>query len=86
MNSPTHHSSGNPRPMSASPDLASVPKERHAGFWFLLVTQFQGAFSDNALKWLAIFLIMGLGLSNQDRDRLIPLVGALFALPFIVFS
>jgi acyl-[acyl-carrier-protein]-phospholipid O-acyltransferase/long-chain-fatty-acid--[acyl-carrier-protein] ligase len=56
------------------------------GFWFLFVTQFQGAFSDNALKWLVIFFIIGIGFSNEDRDRLVGVVGALFALPFIVFS
>jgi acyl-[acyl-carrier-protein]-phospholipid O-acyltransferase / long-chain-fatty-acid--[acyl-carrier-protein] ligase len=56
------------------------------GFWSLFVTQFQGAFSDNALKWLAIFLIAGMGFSNDKRDQLVGVVGALFALPFIVFS
>ena len=56
------------------------------GFWYLFVTQFQGAFSDNALKWLAIFVITGLGLSYEKRDQLIGTVGALFALPFIAFS
>src|SRR2546428_1024724 len=56
------------------------------GFWYLFVTQFQGAFSDNALKWLAIFVITGLGLSNEKRDQLVGTVGALFALPFIAFS
>ena len=56
------------------------------GFWSLIVTQFQGAFSDNALKWLVIFLITGLGLSQTKRDSLISVVGALFAIPFILFS
>ncbi|MEI9959890.1 MAG: hypothetical protein WDM76_01800 [Limisphaerales bacterium] len=56
------------------------------GFWSLFVTQFQGAFSDNALKWLAIFLITGMGFSNEKRDQLVGITGALFALPFIVFS
>lgn len=27
------------------------------GFWALILTQFQGAFSDNALKWLVLFLV-----------------------------
>src|ERR1022692_5143987 len=56
------------------------------GFWALILTQFQGAFSDNALKWLAIFLISGLGFSNEQRDKLVGVVGALFSLPFILFS
>lgn len=56
------------------------------GFWSLFVTQFQGAFSDNVLKWLAIFIITGLNLSAAEQDKLVGIVGALFALPFIVFS
>ena len=56
------------------------------GFWSLIVTQFQGAFSDNALKQLVLFLILGLGLPADKRDALVPAVGALFALPFILFS
>ena len=63
----------------------SVPASRR-GFWALLITQFQGAFSDNTLKWLVIFLVAGMGFSNEQRDRLVTVVGALFALPFIVFS
>ncbi|MFO1489004.1 MAG: acyl-[ACP]--phospholipid O-acyltransferase [Verrucomicrobiota bacterium] len=64
----------------------SSPSVSRRGFWALFWTQFQGAFSDNALKWLAIFLIAGLNLSDARRDQLVGIVGALFALPFIVFS
>ena len=39
---------------SPSPQPAPVSQR---GFWALIATQFQGAFSDNALKWLALFLI-----------------------------
>lgn len=56
------------------------------GFWCLFITQFQGAFSDNSLKWLVIALITGMGFSNEKRDQLVGIVGALFALPFILFS
>jgi acyl-[acyl-carrier-protein]-phospholipid O-acyltransferase/long-chain-fatty-acid--[acyl-carrier-protein] ligase len=56
------------------------------GFWSLFITQFQGAFSDNALKWLAIFIITGMQMKSNQRDQLVGVVGALFALPFIVFS
>ncbi len=66
-------------------DAGTVPQSTR-GFWALFITQFQGAFSDNVLKWLAIFLITGLGLAQADRDKLIGIVGALFALPFILFS
>lgn len=56
------------------------------GFWSLIVTQFQGAFSDNALKQLAIFVGISLGLSQAQRDQLVSLATALLTLPFILFS
>ena len=53
----------------------------------MIVTQFQGAFSDNALKWLVGFLVLGLGLPQQKRDLLFVLVvPLLFAIPFLLFS
>jgi len=36
-------------------------KNWQRGFWSLILVQFQGAFSDNALKNLVLFLILGLG-------------------------
>jgi len=75
MNSATH------------PNETPAPEpQRMGGFWSLFITQFQGAFSDNVLKWLAISWIMTLGLSQEKRDGLVGIVGALFAVPFIVFS
>ena len=68
-----------------SPSEVRHPQSQR-GFWPLIVTQFQGAFSDNALKWLVISLIAGMDFSNDRRDQLVGIVGALFALPFIFFS
>ena len=56
------------------------------GFWSLIATQFQGAFSDNALKNLVILLILDAGLSAASKNRLVPAVLLLFSLPFILFS
>jgi MFS family permease len=56
------------------------------GFWSLVVTQFQGAFNDNALKFLVIYLVVDMGLPARERDWLVLVVGALFAVPFILFS
>ncbi|MFY9528027.1 MAG: acyl-[ACP]--phospholipid O-acyltransferase [Candidatus Acidiferrales bacterium] len=57
------------------------------GFWSLIVTQFQGAFSDNVLKWVVSFLILGMGLAEDQRDRLFVLVvPLLFSVPFLLFS
>jgi acyl-[acyl-carrier-protein]-phospholipid O-acyltransferase/long-chain-fatty-acid--[acyl-carrier-protein] ligase len=56
------------------------------GFWCLMVTQCQNAFSDNALKNLVILLVLSRDLSQSERDNAVALAGALFALPFITFS
>ena len=69
-----------------NPHSAFCTPHSQRGFWALIVTQFQGAFSDNALKWLAIFLITQLNLPDGERDRLVTIVGTLFAVPFILFS
>src|SRR5882672_4708650 len=62
------------------------PTNWRMGFWSLVVTQFQGAFNDNALKFLVIYLIVDKGLPERQRDWLVLVIGALFALPFILFS
>ena len=70
------------------------PPENSAGggsrwrrsFWCLILTQFQGAFIDNAYKYLILFMIAAMGFSKPDRDLLVLVVGALFALPFVLFS
>src|SRR5271169_4112074 len=56
------------------------------GFWSLVISQFQGAFNENSLKNLVIFLILGMAMQKADRDRLVLIVGTLFSVPFILFS
>jgi acyl-[acyl-carrier-protein]-phospholipid O-acyltransferase/long-chain-fatty-acid--[acyl-carrier-protein] ligase len=56
------------------------------GFWALIITQFQGAFSDNVLKNLVIFMLIGMNVSLAEKHKIGELVGALFSLPFILFS
>jgi len=63
----------------------AIPNWR-LGFWSLIVTQFQGAFNDNALKFLVIYLIVEGNFSAHQRDLFVPLVGGLFAFPYILFS
>ena len=66
---------------------ASDPRGGLLGFWALIVTQFQGAFSDNALKWLVSFLVLESSISRAQRDFLFVLVVPLvFAVPFLLFS
>jgi acyl-[acyl-carrier-protein]-phospholipid O-acyltransferase / long-chain-fatty-acid--[acyl-carrier-protein] ligase len=75
--------------MDASPvnkPDSSSPNGSHRGFWSLIITQFQGAFSDNALKQITIFLGVSIGMSQVQRDQLVSLATALLTLPFILFS
>lgn len=66
---------------TASEDASSL-----RGFWNLIVTQFEGAFNDNALKTLVTFFGLNLALSDRMHNGLVPLTAALFSLPFILFS
>jgi acyl-[acyl-carrier-protein]-phospholipid O-acyltransferase/long-chain-fatty-acid--[acyl-carrier-protein] ligase len=59
---------------------------RLRGFWSLIVTQFEGAFNDNALQTLVIFFGLGLAISDGLKHALVPLGAALLSLPFILFS
>jgi acyl-[acyl-carrier-protein]-phospholipid O-acyltransferase/long-chain-fatty-acid--[acyl-carrier-protein] ligase len=69
-----------------NPD-ALQPRTSLRGFWSLIVTQFQGAFSDNVLKNLVIFVaIFGTAMTSAEKNRFGESIGALFSLPFILFS
>jgi len=57
------------------------------GFWALIAVQFQGAFSDNALKWLVSFMVLEAAYSRESRDLwFVLVVPLLFAVPFLLFS
>jgi acyl-[acyl-carrier-protein]-phospholipid O-acyltransferase/long-chain-fatty-acid--[acyl-carrier-protein] ligase len=56
------------------------------GFWSLIVTQFQGAFSDNALKTVVTFFGLSLALPPFWHKSLLPIATGVFSLPFILFS
>src|SRR6202041_1898124 len=73
------------------PDITTAPRETRTrslrGFWALIAVQFQGAFSDNALKWLVSFLVLDAAFSKEQRDLWFVLViPLLFAVPFLLFS
>jgi acyl-[acyl-carrier-protein]-phospholipid O-acyltransferase/long-chain-fatty-acid--[acyl-carrier-protein] ligase len=65
---------------------SSQARDSLRGFWSLFVTQFQGAFSDNVLKNLVIFMLIGMSMPIGEKHEIGELVGALFSLPFILFS
>jgi acyl-[acyl-carrier-protein]-phospholipid O-acyltransferase / long-chain-fatty-acid--[acyl-carrier-protein] ligase len=56
------------------------------GFWMLIATQFQGALNENGLKQLIGFIVLAMGLQRDEQDWLVLVLGALFAIPFILFS
>src|SRR6266704_1238698 len=73
-------------PVDESLSIPEPGKKWRLGFWSLMATQFQGAFSENALKFLVIYLILAVEKDKAQRDQFELLVGILFAAPFILFS
>lgn len=70
----------------------TVDKGRYrGGFWALIFTQFQGAFSDNLFRWVLIYFLLRTSIdgdagSEMERTGLVMgLSGALFSLPYIIF-
>src|SRR5271157_254639 len=69
------------------PVAVEDPRAGMLGFWALIAVQFQGAFSDNALKWLVSFLVLESAFSKDDRDLwFVLVVPLLFSIPFLLFS
>jgi acyl-[acyl-carrier-protein]-phospholipid O-acyltransferase/long-chain-fatty-acid--[acyl-carrier-protein] ligase len=59
------------------------------GFWSLMATQFQNAFSDNALKQLIILVLLAgatASAGGAGDDRMVSMVTAVFSAPFILFA
>jgi acyl-[acyl-carrier-protein]-phospholipid O-acyltransferase/long-chain-fatty-acid--[acyl-carrier-protein] ligase len=76
-------------PSPPSDSISQLQAQPHslAGFWALIAVQFQGAFSDNALKWLVSFLVLDSALTKDRRDLwFVLVVPLLFAVPFLLFS
>src|SRR5579863_3537813 len=71
---------------SERPAASGHPSNWRLGFWGLIATQFETGFNDNGLKFLVTYLVIGMNLAQAERDRLVPIVGLMFALPFILFS
>ncbi len=52
-----------------------------------MFTQFQGAFSDNALRWLVIFPVLAsVTLGEAEKESFVGNSSLLFAVPFLLFS
>lgn len=68
-----------------APEVSELSRSER-GFWALIATQFQGAFSDNILRNLLLAMIVGLGLGKNERDTFVSIVTFLFSMPFVLFS
>jgi acyl-[acyl-carrier-protein]-phospholipid O-acyltransferase/long-chain-fatty-acid--[acyl-carrier-protein] ligase len=59
---------------------------RKRGFYALILTQFLGAFNDNAFKLVIAFIAVDHFAQQQGGSLYLSLSGALFVLPFLLFS
>ena len=66
--------------------LSNSSPRPERGFWSLIVTQFQGAYSDNILRNLLLSMIVGMGLSRNERETFVSVITFLFSVPFILLS
>jgi len=71
---------------SELPQAATEPDRGTRGFWALIATQFQGAYSDNILRNLLLSMIVGMGLAQSTRESLISIVTLMFSVPFLLLS
>jgi acyl-[acyl-carrier-protein]-phospholipid O-acyltransferase / long-chain-fatty-acid--[acyl-carrier-protein] ligase len=65
--------------------IGVAPRDRR-GFWALIATQFQGAFSDNILRNLLLSMIVGMNLATTERETFVSVVTFLFSVPFLILS
>jgi hypothetical protein len=54
-----------------SDSRAPLPANWRRGFWSLIVTQFQTGFNDNALKFLVVYIIIGMSFTKAQQDKLV---------------
>src|SRR5689334_17856481 len=66
--------------------VAKESARSRGGFWALIATQFQGAFSDNILRNLLLSMIVGMGLEQGQRETFVSAVTFIFSVPFLLLS
>jgi MFS family permease len=71
-------------PDSVAAMINPPPSKGLGTFKWLNLAQFLGALNDNLFKFFAIFLLINLWGEAADT-RITPMIGALFALPFLLF-
>ncbi len=75
----------NTEPPNSDTQRSAVPYPIQ-GFWALVVTQFQGAFNDNAFQTLITLYLLNVFHDEMIRRLMIPLAMALFTVPYLLFS
>ncbi|MGB0082062.1 MAG: MFS transporter [Terracidiphilus sp.] len=65
---------------------ASAEQRGRRGFWALIATQFQGAFSDNILRNLLLSIVIGMNMAQTQRETFVSVVTFLFSVPFLILS
>ena len=80
-----HPSEDQGRPQGSFPRQQAIHEGWRRSFWALIVTQFQGAFSLNVLRYLLTFMVMGTAL-RAGSETLVSLITFLFFIPLVLFS
>ena len=81
-----HTISSDPVVIGKIASLRSDQPHSRRGFWALIATQFQGAFSDNILRNLLLSMIVGMNFARAERETFVSVVTFLFSVPFLVLS
>jgi acyl-[acyl-carrier-protein]-phospholipid O-acyltransferase / long-chain-fatty-acid--[acyl-carrier-protein] ligase len=69
-----------------TPPQKPIDQKWRLSFWALIVTQFQGAFSLNVLRYLLTFMVLGAAMPHVRSDALVSLITLLFFVPLVIFS
>jgi acyl-[acyl-carrier-protein]-phospholipid O-acyltransferase/long-chain-fatty-acid--[acyl-carrier-protein] ligase len=83
---PMNSVSSDPAVMDRTASAATGAPHSRQGFWALIATQFQGAFSDNILRNLLLSMIVGMNLAKSERETFVSVVTFLFSVPFLILS
>src|SRR5260370_40791867 len=83
---PAATSANNASSADVFPAQQPVELNWRQSFWALIVTQFQGAFSLNVLRYLLSFMVIGAALGRARTDSLVSLVAFLFFFPLVLFT
>lgn len=78
--------SSDPVVVSQTASLEAGTSRGRRGFWSLIATQFQGAFSDNILRNLLLSMIVGMNMAKTERETFVSVVTFLFSVPFLILS